>query len=65
MIHLPGGERVRIDEEMKQSALWIIGAVLLICLLLGLLPLLLNVLGLAVRAVLQVQMPEETAARES
>lgn len=49
MIHLPGGERVRIDEEMKQSALWIIGAVLLICLLLGLLPLLLNVLGLAVR----------------
>ena len=49
MIHLPGGERVRIDEEMKQSALWIIGAVLLICLLFGLLPLLLDVLGVAVR----------------
>ena len=49
MIHLPGGERVRIDEEMKQSALWISGAVLLICLLFGLLPLLLDVLGVTVR----------------
>lgn len=34
---------------MKQSALWIIGAVLLICLLFGLLPLMLDVLGVAVR----------------
>ncbi len=34
---------------MKKSALWIIGAVLLICLLFGLLPLLLDVLGVAVR----------------
>ena len=34
---------------MKKSALWIIGAILLICLLFGVLPLLLDVLGLAVR----------------
>ena len=34
---------------MKKSALLIIGAVLLICLLFGLLPLFLDVLGLAVR----------------
>ena len=34
---------------MKKSALWIIGAVLLICLLFGLLPLMLDVLGVAVR----------------
>ena len=38
-----------MSEEVKKSALWIIGAVLLICLLLGLLPLLLDVLGVAVR----------------
>ena len=34
-----------MSEEVKQSALWIIGAVLLICLLFGLLPLLLDVLA--------------------
>ena len=38
-----------MSEGVRQSALWIIGAVLLICLLLGLLPLLLDVLGVAVR----------------
>ena len=34
---------------VKKSTLWIIGAVLLVCLLLGLLPLLLDVMGVVVR----------------
>jgi len=38
-----------MSEQMKNSTMWTIGAVLLVCLLLGLLPLLLNVLGLAAR----------------
>lgn len=42
-------ERGETRDEMKKSTLWAIGAVLLVCLLLGLLPLLLDVLGVAVR----------------
>ena len=34
---------------VKKSTLWIIGVVLLVCLLLGLLPLLLDVMGVVVR----------------